>query len=145
MVMMAAICANVASRALFNTPIGGIYETAQLLMVALVFLGAAYVQAEKGHISVSFFYDCLPPLAQRLCEMLVLLLSIAFWALITYQMGLRAIESWRVGEYTHGVVRFPIYPSRTVIPIGTGLLTIRLMIDLLRTLRATRSAAQSAG
>lgn len=135
LVMMLAITANVVSRALFNAPIGGIYEIAQLLMVALVFFGAAYVQAEKAHISVTFVHERLPAAGQRLCSAVVLLISIAFWAVITYQMSLGAIESWRIGEYAHGAVRFPVYPTRTVIPIGTGLLTIRLAIDFLSVVR----------
>lgn len=131
MVMMLVITASVITRNLFNRPLPGTYETAELLMLGLIFLGMAYVQSRRRHIAVTFVHQWLPRPVRYSVDLLTLALAIAFWAAFTWESAQRAALSWEIREFRMGVVRFPLYPAWTVLPVGAGLLTVRLTVDLL--------------
>ena len=37
----------------------------------------------------------------------------------------------QIGEATDGLIRFPLYPARIILAVGTGLLIARLALDVL--------------
>jgi len=51
--MVLLITADVVMRYFFNSPIKGSYELVQFMLSMIVFLGLAFMQTKKGHVSVS--------------------------------------------------------------------------------------------
>ncbi len=135
MVMMFFITLSVATRNLANRPIPGIYETSELFMLGMIFLGMSYVQARRRHVNVTFLYHRFSPRLRSAVDAFTLLLSILFWGAFTWQSAIRAAYSWEIREYTLGIIEFPLYPAWTVLPLGAGALTLRLLIDLAMVLR----------
>jgi TRAP-type C4-dicarboxylate transport system permease small subunit len=50
--MMVITTIDTFLRQAFNSPIPGVYELESMMLVAIVFLGIAYVQGQKRHISL---------------------------------------------------------------------------------------------
>jgi len=48
-----------------------------------------------------------------------------------WQATNEAQYSYQINEATVGLIRFPLYPARIVLAAGTGLLVIRLVLDLI--------------
>lgn len=101
-------------------------------MVGLVFLPLAFVETKNEHIDVDLIHAALPQSGQKSLEMLALLLSTIYFALLTYQSGVDAMEKYELGEYTMGLVNVTIWPGRFFLPIGCGALTLVLLLKLLR-------------
>jgi TRAP-type mannitol/chloroaromatic compound transport system permease small subunit len=59
------------------------------------------------------------------------LCGIAFFGLLLWQAWMEAEYSLQIGEATDGLIRFPLYPARIVLAAGTGLLVLRLALDVI--------------
>lgn len=128
--MLLLISVSVIMRRTIDRPIAGVYEGSSLCMIILVFLGLAYIQMRGKNVSVAFFYDKLPARSHLFIDIVILFLSASFWGLLTWQSLLRTITSWQMQECSIAVMRFPLYPGWTMIPIGAALLTIELILQL---------------
>lgn len=131
MILMGA--ADVIGTKLFNTPVPATYETTETLMVALVFGGLAYAQLRKRHIQVELVTSRLPPRVRSFLDLIGLLIGTVFFILLTWRGAIFFWRSWLMGECEPSLIRFPIYPSKLVLLIGAGLMTMQLLIDLYHT------------
>lgn len=130
--LMLVVTADVIMRSLFNTPLPNSYEYMELGMVFIVYLGAAQVQREKGHIAIDAVVKKLPPRGRALAEMfgclvgLVLMLAIGWWG------AQAAWNSYVTSEYIGSVARLPVLPARLALLFGVAVLSLRLLIDIFR-------------
>jgi TRAP-type mannitol/chloroaromatic compound transport system permease small subunit len=139
--MMLGIVVQVVGRSL-DYAIVGIYELNQLLMVVIAFFGFAYAQTIKHHVRMTLMSNHLSYRVQCVLEIFVYIIALALFVFLTYSTGKAAAQSWRIHEYVMGTIRFPIYPFKTVIPVGTGLLCIQFLIDIASRVIELRAASQ---
>jgi len=130
--MTLSTSADITMRFLVNQPILGVTELNELLMVFAVYLGIAYTQTMKGHVQMELVIEHLPKKAKLVLEILVYLMVIAGFILFVRSSGEQAIRAWTMQEYRFGSTRFPLWPSKALVPIGVGLLTLQLIIDVVR-------------
>lgn len=130
--MTLSTSADISMRFFFNQPILGVTELNELLMVFAVYLGIAYTQTVKGHVRMELVIEHLPVKAKLVLEILVYLMVIVGFTLLIRSSGEQAIRAWTMQEYRFGSIRFPLWPSKSLIPIGVALLTLQLIIDLVR-------------
>ena len=83
---------DVAGRYLFNTPLMGVFEITEFMMVCLVFCSLAYTQSKKAHVAVDILGTILPPKGQRVIEFINYLLSFCVLVLITWKSIERGVE-----------------------------------------------------
>jgi len=140
-VMMLGTVAQVVGRSL-DYAIVGIYELNQLLMVVIAFFGFAYAQTIKYHVRMTLMSNRLSYRVQCVLDIFVYIIAIALFVFLTYSTSKAAAQSWRVHEYVMGTISFPIYPFKTVIPVGTGLLCIQFLIDIVSRVIELRTASQ---
>ncbi|MEH7248612.1 TRAP transporter small permease [Neobacillus niacini] len=114
----------------FGSPIQGAYELVQLLTVGIVFLGVAYVQRIKGHVFIEVATDKFPKKVQQGLDFFGYIVGFAVCLIITWQSGITAWESFLTREATSGMTKIPIWPVKIVILMGMGLLTLRLILDI---------------
>jgi len=143
--MLFIVSISVITRKLLNHPIATVYEGVELGMIILVFLGMAYTQRRGHNASVTFVYERFPERIRLYLDSIVLGLSVLFWGLLAWQSLLRTIKSWQMLESSMGVVSFPQYPGWTMIPVGTGLLTIELGLQFYRSLLKLQSTPDKVG
>jgi len=139
-VVMVLVTIQITARYLARA-IPGIYESAELLMVAIVFLPLAYTQSVRGHVHMELVVNRLSPRWRNPVEMITLLLSLVVFSIITWKSGQNAYLSWRMGDVTMGLIMFPVWPSKMLVPIGSGLLCLRLLVHILGHLVPQRLAA----
>lgn len=136
--MMATMVADVGNRLLGNGSIGGAYELAAMLLVMVVFLGFAYAERTETNVRVTLATGRMPaPVARvaRLLGGLVSIVVVAIFARATWDQALLSIER---GEFTQGIVDFPVWPTKLVIAIGFTLLLVECVLGTWRRWAAKR-------
>ena len=128
-VMMFLITADVILRYVFNRPLHGTYQLAEFMMVGAVYFGVAYVQSHREHINIDVATSWLPPKGQLTLDIFGQLIGIVIFAIITWQTGRVAWHTWRIADYTMGIVQWPLWPAKAVVALGAGLLCIQLIFD----------------
>ncbi len=128
--MMLLVVTQIMARAL-RTALPGIVESLELLVVAVVFLGLAYTQSVNGHIRIDVISNQLPVKWRKVLEGLLLALALGTFGIMTYVSGEAAYEAWVLGDYREGLIEYPLWPSKVLIPIGVGLLSLRLLVQLI--------------
>lgn len=140
--MMLLVTGDVLGRYLFNSPIHGTTEITEFMMVGLLYFTLAHTQALKAHIRVDMLVSLFSPRARLICEEITYFLGFILFALITWQSLVSAIQAWKIGETTFGLILFPLFPAKVLIPIGCFIVCLRLILDFfhgLRNLKKTES------
>ena len=85
---------------------------------------------------MDFIIDKFPPRAHMVVSTIMLTLALALFVLITVQSSIYAYDQWSSGAVSMGVIDFPLWPSRVFVPIGTTLISIRLLYQIIMGLRS---------
>ena len=88
--MVILITADVILRYFLNSPIKGSYELVEFMLIVLVYLGLAYTQTKKGHVSISLLSNKLPAEKLSVIHSATHLLSLGIFALITWRCIVQA-------------------------------------------------------
>jgi TRAP-type C4-dicarboxylate transport system permease small subunit len=132
LVMMATMIADVVNRVLGNGSLAGAYEFAAMLLVMVVFLGFAYAERTETNVRVTLVTARLPaPVARvlRLVGGVVSTVVVVTFARATWDEALVSMER---GEFTQGIVDFPVWPTKMVIALGFTFLTLECVLGLWR-------------
>ncbi len=122
--------ADVVGTKFFGWPVPGTLEVTESTMVLIVFGALAYTQSKRGHIRVEILYNYGSPRAKALMDAVTHLLAFIYFALLAWEGVSEAIYSWDIGEATMGTIRFPLFPARLLLCIGTILLLCQLLVDI---------------
>lgn len=120
---------DVSGRFFFNHPIPGTTELVKCYIVTIVFLGVAYTMNQRRHIRTTLILDRLSPTGRACCEILASVTATVIFAALCYYSFQEAWVSWLVREFDGVQVRVPVYPSRFVVVIGSGLLVIQGILE----------------
>ncbi len=114
-----------------SKPVPAAFEFMATMMVVSVFMAVSLGQARRTHIRVELIANMLPPAGQMIANLIRHGLSVAFFMAIAWFGILSAINSFNVGEYTPGIINFPIWPARFFLAAGVSLMTIQCIFDFL--------------
>jgi len=131
---------DVVLRYVFNAPLPEMFQLTEFMMVGVVYLAIAYVQQLKDHIKIEAATQWLPPRIQEILDNFGYGVGLIIFAIITWQTGRLAWEAWETSDYTMGIVQFPLWPAKSILPIGTGLLSLRLLVDIILSFNGIRGA-----
>ncbi len=126
--------ADVVGTQFFGLPVPGAKEITESTMVLIVFGALAYAQIRRAHIRVELVYTHMSGRVQAMMDVAAYLAAMVFFGFLVWQCTDGAMLSWRIGEAADGLLRFPLYPARWILVIGTGLLIAQLALDLRRDL-----------
>lgn len=136
-VMMLLVSADAVSRYLFNAPLQVQYEfTTYYLMVISILPALSWTYRMQGHIRVNLLELTMPTGVRVAWRLISLFLSFLLFAAITWYSGIFAYEVWADGDALFGVIDWPVWLARIWVPLGTGVLSLRLAFDLIETLIA---------
>jgi TRAP-type C4-dicarboxylate transport system permease small subunit len=130
--MMGLTTTSVVMRRLANNPLEGDYESITLLFVFVVFFGLAYAQSRNQHISIVFVHDRIPPKYRHYVDIFLLALSAGLFITITVLSSINTSWAFDMGDTILGAIQVKTWPARMAVPIGSGLLSIRLIMQLFR-------------
>ncbi len=120
---------DVVARYFFSKPIPGVYQLSEMLLILIIALPLAYCQQMKAHIRVDVFITRLHGKPRAMFELLTVILALFLFGLTTWTTAVAAWQSFVAKDYVEGLIHYPHWPARTMIPIGTGCFCLRLMID----------------
>lgn len=124
------INADILLRLIFNAPVQIQFELTELyLMPALATLSLSRVFREGGHLALDFVPETLPGTFGKVVVLMRLFLATAFFGAITYMSGKFALKAFVHGEVEYGVLDWPLGWAYAVVPIGCGVLVLRLIHD----------------
>jgi TRAP-type transport system small permease protein len=129
-VMVCTIVPDSIGRFFFSKPIHGTLELNMLLMSAIVFLGLAWTQSERGHVRVEVLISRAKPTLRSALNIACWAIALALFLGITIGGAEEAINSARIGENLWGVKKFPVWPGKILAAFGSGLLCIQFLIDI---------------
>lgn len=128
LVLMALTTADALGRYLLNSPIPGTGEIIEdYFMIALIFLPLSYSFMQEGHVHVTMIERFFPDSVKFLVGKFNLILSFAFFALITVAGWRGFAEAWRIDEISTSSVGYPMWPCYIMVPVGCGLLCLRIV------------------
>lgn len=129
MAAMVLVSADALMRYAFNAPLAFQYVlTESYLMVALVCLPLAWGFRTGGYIRIEFLLNSLPEKPREIVMRVGLIISAAYVAVLGWTAGEHFWGSYTSGEVMFGVIDWPVAWSWVWIPIGCGLLALRLLL-----------------
>lgn len=127
---------DVLSRHLLKQPVPGVIELNEVLMIGIVFLGLGVAQQEQTHIRAELFVSRLSPKRKRILDIVGLFFSLGFWMIVLTQAVPRAWDSFMIGEYREGLIKFPLWPARLMLAVGVLVMCMQVVIDIRDSLAA---------
>jgi TRAP-type C4-dicarboxylate transport system permease small subunit len=129
--IMFLVTTDVIMRNVFNKPLVGVFEIVSMLLVGIIAFGFAYVQGENEHIVVEIATNSLPQVYKDILDFLSCLIGLVVVSIIAWNSLGSLQTSFLSKEFTMGLIRLPIWPSKLLLSVGLGVLAIRLFIDSL--------------
>ena len=123
--------ADVVGTQFLGAPVPGALEITESTMVLIVFGALAYAQMQRAHIRVEVLYGFVGPRAKAFFDAVTHMVALVFFALLAWQGYGEALYSWEIREATMGTIRFPLYPARFLLVLGTVLLVLQLALDVI--------------
>lgn len=112
-----------------SRPIPAAFEFMATMMVAVVFLAISLAQSRRNHIHVELVLSLLPPAWRKGLEVFHHLLGAVLFGLIAWFGWQSGLHSFRVGEFSPGLINYPIWPARFVLAFGATLMTAQCLLD----------------
>jgi TRAP-type mannitol/chloroaromatic compound transport system permease small subunit len=126
---------EVVLRYVFNSPTIWAWDVNAQLFMGTTILGGGYVLLHDGHVRVDVLYGRVSPKKRAILDLISFPLAIIALALMTWQLGDMALESWQVKERGPSFFAPPIYPLKTTYLIGVFLLLLQAIAYTYRRLR----------
>ena len=133
--MMVFTVVDVLMRDIAHKPIRGSVEYVTLTFVFVVMLTLAFAQRRWEHLAMGVVFDRLSPRARRpvLCGLLSVGIFICF--LLTWSTADTAVWAYVMGDTIVGALPVKTWWSRMALPIGLGVVTLRLIVQLVQVVR----------
>lgn len=129
--IMIIVFSDVVMRYVFNRPFSWAYDLISLyIMAGVFFLSLSGTYAVNGHISVDILLPRFSAIIQRLCIIISNLVGLAIFIPITWLGYQRALDNFISGDVLAGAIPWPTWASAALVPIGAGILALRLAVHL---------------
>lgn len=137
--MLVHISVDVVTRNLLGRPIPATNEiVAGYYMVLIAFLPLAWVERNRGMVTVDLLETVMSPRARRASDLFVALLATALYLVIAWVGWQAAMSRWSIGAFVDVLgYRVPIWPTYFLPPVG---FLLAAMVTLLRAVQTVRGA-----
>ncbi len=128
--MMLLISADALGR-LFGVPMQGAYEfTTYYLMVIAAFAALPRSYRTGGQVRLELLEPWLARIPGKAAYRGVVLVSLAAFLILLWFSAEEALRRIIDRDTTFGVIQWPLYLSYVWLPIGVGILSLRLALEL---------------
>jgi TRAP-type C4-dicarboxylate transport system permease small subunit len=108
------------------------------LCVATTFFALAATFKRGELIRVGMGIDRLSPGGRRIAELLVLALAAGVMGYVTRWTFADMLFSWEIEEVAQGTVAIPLWIPKLAMPLGSGLLLVAILDELVTVLRGSK-------
>lgn len=129
------VVGDVSGRVFFGSPIKGTTEVISLAIVTICFLQAGYAIRSGGMLNVDTVVVKFSPRWQSIFGVLGAFAGLFFFAFLCYGTFEGAAHAWTSNEFEgEGAMRVPVWPTRFIIVLGTGLAALCYLILMVQNL-----------
>lgn len=129
-IAMVLVTCDAILRHLFAAPLTFQFQlTESYLMVIGIMLALPWGYRTGGRIQIAGLVGLLPQPARGLVFRLGMLASAAYVSVLGFRAWLLARDAFANGDYIMGVIDWPVGWSWIWVPVGCGLLALRLLVD----------------
>jgi TRAP-type C4-dicarboxylate transport system permease small subunit len=125
------ICDMVIERYIFNLTTIWQLDVVTYSVIAMTFIGGAYVLMTRGHVNVDVLPIYLGPRARYWMAIFSNLLALAFCLVLFILCTRFWWQSWTNDWHSDTVWRAPLWVPYFSMPVGLGLLVLQYIADLL--------------
>jgi TRAP-type C4-dicarboxylate transport system permease small subunit len=122
---------SVAVRYFFNAATYWQDEAAVFLLVGATFMSSAYVQSQRGHVSIEAFVGLLSARANSIRLWLVDVASFAFCTFFAWKSWTLAHEAYVDGQVSNSMWSPPLAIPYGLMALGMTLLCVQLLLQIL--------------
>ncbi|HDG98249.1 MAG TPA: TRAP transporter small permease subunit [Desulfobacterales bacterium] len=136
LILTAILGYEVLMRYFLDAPTKWVYDISYMLGGTFFLVGASYTLWMKGHVRIDIFYNRFSPRVQALIDVIfTLIFFFPLWIGLFCKLVPYVYLSWKIAERSlESYWRPPIYPFKTVMPIGVGLLILQGIAEFIRSL-----------
>lgn len=124
------ITVDALGRYLFVRPITDGHQISEALLVVFVYLAIALTQREKRHISIDLLAGKFSTRNKIIVEIYWRIIQLFAVGFILYGSSIHVVGSFLDGEVLRGITRIPAAPFRLFVVIGSAVLCIRIVVQL---------------
>jgi len=139
--MMLLTVAHGVGRYIFNSPIKGLVEMSQFMLVLVIFMLMPYTETKKNHLVIGLVVDRMPQKAQAILNSVMYIFSLLVLGVATYRAVERGVFQIGAGQ-TSMFLRIPHWPFFFIVCLCWLLLMLAVAVNLIHFLRMTRGRAE---
>ena len=125
--LMIVVCGDVFMRYFLNRPIFWTIEVTQYAMVFILFLGAAWLLREEGHVVMDVLVNRLGQKPRNLTNAVTSIMAAIVCLIITWY-GIRVnVDYFQTDFIYSATLDIPAFLLQAVVPLGTFLLFIQFL------------------
>ena len=130
--MVILTCANILFR-LCWVPIRGTFELMGLFGAVVTAFALGHTQVKGGHIAVDVLINTFSGRTRRVLRSINGLLGLTFFALVAWQVSVKAGIIWTSGEVTE-TLRMAYYPFIFAVALGCAVLALTFLAEFIKAL-----------
>ncbi|MEW6262450.1 MAG: TRAP transporter small permease subunit [Thermodesulfobacteriota bacterium] len=123
---------EVVCRYVLNSPTTWAWEINSQLMCLMGALAGGYALLHKAHVSMDILYSRLSPRAQALMDIITCPLFFLFVGALIWFGAKEALRAYTVHQRMISQFASPLWPIKTIIPLGGVLLFLQGLAKLVR-------------
>ena len=137
-VMMLTISYDVVMRYFFNAPTTWSFEINRYMLIMVVFFGSGWTLASGGHVSVDIATDKLSPKKQQVMVLVSSFISAVYVLVFFIESTAFTLDAWEHGVKSTEYLAWYLWPIRSFLVIGSGILFLECVIKIIRSIRELR-------
>jgi len=145
MLALLMVCLDVVMRYFLNSPIGGVLQFSEYVLLYIPFLGAAYVLKDDSHIKIDIILNRLSPKSQAALNMVTSVFGSVVLFALTYYGAYITFDYYRRGVPTLKYYKIPEFLVIMVIPTGCLLFGLQFIRRAYSYYKAYRESQWSGG
>ena len=131
-VIMATTIYEIISRYFFNKPTVWVWGVNTQIFVFIIFIGGAYQLLHRQIIVADILYDRFPDRGKKVIDIISFLCFIIFYGTLLWKGTDMAFRSIKQLEYSQDFFKLPLFPIKTIMPVGTLLIIFQWGIMFIR-------------
>lgn len=125
--IMLAVSVKIIFRYFLHEAIVGVDEIAEISMLYLTFLGAAWLLRRGGHITIDLLFARLKPKAQARLNITTSVFGLFISLILVWYGTAATVSFWQRGILTPTILEVPRALIIGIIPVGSLLLAIQFL------------------
>lgn len=130
--LMVMLLIEVLTRYLLQSPLSLAEELGGYMLVAITFMGLAYTWKEKGHVRVELLISRFPEKARQRIRFITLIAATIFTIPLIKACYDLLLDSILFSSRSGGWLRTPLVYPQTILIIGSVLLFLQLLAEIIK-------------